>query len=104
MKLIELIKILNTLGYPIAFSHFKERQNLPYITYTTPSNDDLMADNINYHKITNVDIEVYTKKKDLLIEEQIESLLITNELPYTTYQAAIEDEDVFQKVYEITLL
>lgn len=104
MKLPKLLELLKALGYPVAFSHFNEQQTLPYITYTTPSNDDFVADNINYHKIMNVDIELYTDKKDLVVEEQIEDLLIANELPYTSYQTTIKEEDVFQKVYEITLI
>lgn len=104
MKLTRLVKILKGLGYPVAFSHFNKKQTFPYITYTTPDNDDLMADNINYYKVVNVDIEVYTNKKDLVVEEKIENILIENELPYTTYQTTIEDEEVFQKVYEITLI
>lgn len=104
MKLVELVRLLRGLGYPLAFSHFNTQPKLPYIVYTTPSNDDLIADGINYHKIINVDIELYTNKKDLEAEEKVENLLTENELPYNTYQTTIENENLFQKVYEITLI
>lgn len=104
MKLTDLVALLNSTGIPVAFSHFKTATRLPHITYTTPNDDEFNADNKNYHKMTDVDIELYTNKKDLQAEQAIESILDNNDLPYTAHQSYIESEEVFQKTYEVRLI
>jgi len=109
MKLVDLVVLLNSLNIPVAFSHFKSTSispapNPPYITYTTPNDDGFQADNKNYHLMTDVDIELYTDKKDLQIEQQIEQLLNDNDLPFDSYQVYIDSEEVFQKTYEVRLI
>lgn len=109
MKLIDLVTLLNSLKIPVAHSHFKRTSitpapGPPFITYTTPNDDDFKADNINYHEITDVDIELYTDKKDLVLEGQLRQLLVDNELPFNAYQAYVESEELFQKTYEVRLI
>lgn len=109
MKLTELVALLNATGIPVAFSHFKNTSispapKPPFITYTTPNDEGFKADNKNYYNITDVDIELYTTKKDLQLEKQIEDLLKEHDLPYSAYQAYIEKEEVFQKTYEVRLI
>lgn len=103
MTLAELKKLLDTTGYPVAYSHFEKEQKLPFITYLTPSTSNLIADNYAYQKFHNVDIELYTKKKDLAAEQKLESILDKNDLPYDVTEVYIEDEKVYQRVYEIIL-
>lgn len=109
MNLIDLVALLNSIGIPVAHSHFKSTSispapNPPFITYTTPNDDGFKADNKNYHDITDVDIELYTTKKDLQLEKQIEDLLKDNDLPYSAYQIYIESEEVHKKTYEVRLI
>lgn len=109
MTLTELVALLRSTGYPVAFSHFKVDENNPppnppFIVYTTPNNSDFIADNKNYYKITDVDIELYTDKKDLEAEQAIERLLDANDLPYNSYQVFIEKENLHQKIYEVRLI
>ncbi len=104
MTLVELVNLLDSTGYPVSFSHFKERPSIPFITYMIPSEEGFNADNTNYHTLTDVDIELYTDKKDLVAEQAIESLLKQHELPFTSYQIYIDSEQVFQKTYEVRLI
>ena len=41
-----------------------EAPELPYILFYYPERDDFQADNKNYAKITQLNIELYTKEKD----------------------------------------
>lgn len=109
MKLVEFVTALKLLGLPVAFSHFESDDNtpppnLPFITYLTPSTANFMADNKVYHKVDNVDIELYTAKKDLVAEKLIEDMLDALELPYDASQSWIDSENVFQKLYEVRLI
>ncbi|MGN8648316.1 hypothetical protein ACTNEO_19930 [Gracilibacillus sp. HCP3S3_G5_1] len=101
MTLMKLIDLLEATGYPVAFSHFKDTPSIPYITYTTPDTENFHADNKTYQKVTSVDIELYTDKKDLVAEKAIENLLDEHEIAWESTQRYIESEDLFQKIYEI---
>ena len=103
MKLIELKKLLDATGFPVAYSHFIEPQKAPFITYLVNNNPNFIADNKVYHKIKDVDIELYTTKKDEVSEIILEDSLDQNDIPYEPYEVYIESEKLFQKNYEVRL-
>lgn len=109
MILSELNTILKATGYPVAYSHFTVTTNNPapippYITYLVAYSSNFMADNKVYKKIDNLQIELYTREKDLVAEKKVEDLLDTNEIPYETTETWIESEKLFQKIYEIGVI
>ncbi|MEH7220214.1 hypothetical protein [Bacillus toyonensis] len=109
MTLSELIKILEATGYPVAYSHFTATPTnpvpaLPYICFLVDGSANLMADNKVYHKINDLNIELYTTKKDLVAEAKLEKVLDDHEIPYDSYGIFIESEKLFQKIYETRLL
>lgn len=103
MTLAELKKLLDATGYPVAYSHFKSAVAVPFITYQVTYSSNMMADNVVLKKIQNVDIELYTNKKDLQAESNLEMILDANEIPYDTTETYIESEQLFQKIYEVRL-
>ncbi|MEB9207970.1 hypothetical protein P4I02_32160, partial [Bacillus cereus] len=62
------------------------------------------SDNTFYHKINDLNIELYTTKKDLVAEAKLEKVLDDHEIPYDSYGIFIESEKLFQKTYETRLL
>lgn len=104
MSLINIMDILKELNIPVAYSHFKKAQNSPYICYLVDSNDNFSADNKVYKKINNINIELYTEKKDLEIEEQLEKILDNNNIFYESTESFIDSEDVFVKIYKIGVI
>jgi len=109
MTLSELVTLLHGTGYPVSFSHFDTDDDNPpppppFITYMTPSDEALYADDRNYYNMTDVDIELYTRGKDLDAERSIESIFSDNDIPYVASQRWIDGEKVFQKLYEVRLI
>lgn len=109
MTLEELKIILETTGLPVAYSHFTESENEPlpappFITYLVVFSASLMADNQVYKEIQNVQIELYTDRKDLETEAILQAILNENEIPYATTEVYIESEMLYQKIYEVRLL
>lgn len=105
MTLTELVTILKATGYPVAFSHFKEVPSTPFICYIESPSSHFIADNKVYHKITNVQVELYTNKKDYVAETTLEAALDANEIPYQSLgDVWIETEQLFQKIYEVELI
>lgn len=103
MTLVELKKILDATGYPVAYSHFSEPTKIPYITYLFTYSSNFHADNKVHGKVENVDIELYTSKKDLQAEQTLEDFLNENELPYEKVETFIDSEKVYQIIYEVRL-
>ncbi|MFD1885581.1 hypothetical protein [Paenibacillus wenxiniae] len=105
----ELYQALKSLGMPVAYSHFVETAdnsvpNPPYITYLATYSSDFQADNKNYQKVRNFQVELYTTKKDLIAEKSLEDLLDKSELPYTLSETYLDTESMFQRIYEIQLI
>lgn len=103
MKLTELTKILKATGFPVAYSHFKTHQEPPFVVYVTSHSSNFIADGKVYKKITNVQIELYTSKKDLDAEAKVEQVLDDNNITYQSTETFIETENLFQIVYEIKI-
>lgn len=109
MTLSELNLILQSTGFPVAYSHFVEADNSPlpeppFIVYLITYSSNLSADDQVYKQIQNVQIELYTDKKDLETEGILESILNDNDLPFGTTETYIESEALFQKIYEVRLI
>jgi hypothetical protein len=62
-----------------------------------------MADNKVHIPVENVQIELYTNKKDLGAESELETILNNNEIPFATTETFIESEQIYQKIYEVRL-
>lgn len=109
MNLVELRTILEATGIPVAYSHFVESVNdpipsPPFICYLVVYSSNFSADNKTYKTIQNVQIELYTDRKDIEVENILEAVLDENEIPFGTTESFIESESLFQKIYEVRLL
>ena len=98
----EIYEGLKSLGYPVAYSHFAEGDvpDLPYIVYYFPGTDNFSADGIVYHQVTELNIELYTVKKDLEAEKKIGNWMTENELFYEKSEYYIESERMLQVIFE----
>jgi hypothetical protein len=108
MTLSELNLILQATGFPVAYSHFVESDNEPlpappFITYLVVYSSNFSADNVTYKQFQNIQIELYTDRKDLEAEAIVEAVLNENEIPFDTTESYIESEQLFQKIYEVRL-
>ena len=109
MTLAELNQALKAIGYPVAYSHFVDTpQNPapkpPFITYQEAYSSDLIADNQNYVPVSNVQIELYTDRKDPAAEAAVQNKIKELGLPYSKIETYIEDERLFQVIYEAQLI
>ena len=109
MTLSDIYTILKATGYPVAYSHFTATTNNPlpappYICYLNAYSSNLQADNKVYAKIDNLQIELYTNKKDLTAEKNLEDILDNNDIAYESTETWIDSEQLFQKIYEVRLI
>lgn len=105
MTLSELVQILKATGFPVAYSHFQgPPPSIPFITYVEVGSDNFHADNRTYKRIRNINIELYTDRKDPQAEEKLEALLDAHDLAYESMETYIESEQLFQKIYQIGVI
>ena len=76
---------------------------LPFICYIETDTDNFFADNRVYRVIQDVDIELYSKKKDTASETLIETTLATNNITWNKSEQYLSDEDMYEVIYSITI-
>lgn len=97
----ELYKILSGSGIPCAYQKFDERDapDLPLMVYTTPYANNFSADGITYQIINHVQIDLYTKTKDLEAEGKVENAL--SSFFWNKEEEYLEDERCYRVMYEL---
>jgi len=76
---------------------------LPFICYLATDTQNFDADNIVYHKIQNVAVELYTAKKDVASETLIEDKFAEVGIVWDKDETYLDDEDCYEIIYSITL-
>jgi hypothetical protein len=104
MTQAELYQALKSIGYPVAYGSFSSPVTPPFITYQFAYSNDLIADNINYVPIENFQVELYTDKKDLAAEKKVQDKLKELGLPYRKFETYLDEEKMYQILYEIQIL
>ena len=97
----EILKMLSEIGLPFAYDHFAEGESHapPFLCYLLPESNNFAADGKVYFKRTAVHLELYTDKKDIAIEGQIEKILDAHAVFYNKSEIWIESERLYEVLY-----
>jgi len=100
-----LSKIIEDIGLPFAYSHFTEGESPdpPFVIYLFPKNKHFGADGVVFYKNTQIDLELYTDKKDLKLEQKIEGILDREKIYYEKSEVWIPSERLYEVLYEFTM-
>lgn len=62
----EVYQMVKSAGFPATYHHFEEGQEpeKPYLVYLYPETNNFSADGIVYQGINELDLELYTDRKD----------------------------------------
>ena len=101
---VYLAGILSETGLPVARGGFKKAQPPPYIVYIFSHSSNFTADSRVYLKRDHYQIELYTEKKDIALEETLEGIFDTNGLIYDKTETYLESEQLIEVLYEIQLI
>ena len=101
----ELLQMLSELQIPFAYHHFAEGEAVepPFICYLLPGSNNFSADGKVYHKINEVQIELYTDLKDLAVEQQVEDVLDEHEIFYNKSEVWIKSEKLYEVLYSFEM-
>ena len=101
----EILKMLSEIGLPFAYDHFAEGESPepPFICYLLPESNNFAADGKVYFKKSAVHLELYTDKKDIAIEGQIEKILDAHAVFYNKSEIWIESERLYEVLYSFEM-
>jgi len=102
MTKAEVPKMLKEMKVPYAYDHFVEGESEkpPFLVYLYPRATNFAADGIAYYKKDRMQIELYTNKKDIRLEERIEAVLDKYGLFYSKSETWISSEKLYEVLYE----
>lgn len=97
----ELLSIISEIALPSTYDHFAEGEapQLPYLLYLIPANNNFAADNRAYFKVNEVHIELYTDRKNLSAEQQVEAVLDRHSVFYDKSEVWIESEKLYEVLF-----
>lgn len=91
---------------PVAYDHFAEGESPdpPFICFLFPGSDNLFADDAVFQKIDELNIELYTDRKDPETETVVEDILAGHELPFEKSEVWIADERMYEVLYQTQII
>ena len=99
---MSIYQTLQSTHLPCAYSHFKKKQEPPYMVYIGSGQNIFDADNTHYYRNNTYQVEYYFTTKNESNEAAIEDALLENGYNYTKSEDVyIEDEGVFVIYYQI---
>ena len=106
-KFQALFEALQATGFPVAYHHFNVAdppESFPFICWMVDGTDDIKADDLNYVGRTFVRVELYYQTPNWADQEKLESQLQDLGLTYDKEEVWIEQEQIYQMIYESELI
>jgi hypothetical protein len=105
MKYDTIVEMLEETGIPFAYDHFAEGESPdpPFLVFQIPGSDNFHADDKVYEKLSTLVLELYTEKKDPVLEERVEDVLTRYEIVWTRSEVWIDSEKLYEVRYEMTV-
>ena len=102
----DIASMINSTRIENAYYQYPEGEapELPYILFYYPQRDDFQADDKNYAKVPQLNIELYTDRKDPEIEADVEAVLSNHDLFYDKSEVWIESEKMYEVLYQVRII
>lgn len=99
----EVMAMLTEMDIPFAYDHFVEGESPepPFLVFLYPGSNHFAADGKVYFKVNRLNIELYTDKKDVELEETVEAVLDRHGIFYGKSEVWIESENLYEVLYQM---
>lgn len=99
----EVMTMLAEMNLPYAYDHFVEGESPdpPFLVFLYPGSNHFAADGKVYFKVNRLNIELYTDKKDVELEETVEAMLDRHGIFYGKSEVWIESENLYEVLYQM---
>lgn len=97
---MSIMETLQSSGLPCAYSHFRKKQEPPFLVYIQSGQNQFSADDTRHWYRNTYQVEYYFKTKSPAAEAAIEEGLLAGGYQFTRSEDIyLEDEDVFVVYY-----
>ena len=102
----EVMAVVEETGLPYAYDHFSEGESPdpPFLLFLFPRSDNFVADGRVYQKIDELHFELYTDKKDPVLEARVEGVLDSHGIVYEKTEVWISEEKLYEVLYSTEVL
>lgn len=102
----EVAGMVEAFGLPCAYLQFEEGAGpgCPFVVFYYPGRNDFIADDVNYAKISELVIELYSDNKDFVSENAVETVLDAYGMTYSKEETYIGSEKMFEVIYTMEVL
>lgn len=99
----EVMGMIEKMGLPFAYDHFVEGESPdpPFVVFLYPNSSHFAADGRVYFKVSRLNIELYTDRKDVSLEEKMETVLDGCGIFYEKSEVWIGSEKLYEVLYEM---
>lgn len=99
----EVMAMFTEMDIPFAYDHFVEGESPepPFLVFLYPGSNHFAADGRVYFKVNRLNIELYTDKKDVELEETVEAVLDRHSIFYGKSEVWIESENLYEVLYQM---
>lgn len=99
----EVMTMLVEMNLPYAYDHFVEGESPdpPFLVFLYPGSNHFAADGKVYFKVNRLNVELYTDKKDVELEETVEAVLDRHGIFYSKSEVWIESENLYEALYQM---
>lgn len=103
MTLAQFAAVLQTTKLPVVYLSFGENDcpEMPFVTYFETATDNFAADGKVYHIIKQVQVDLWTAKKDTTTEALLESAFDTAGIYWNKEMDFDEDEQCMRATYSL---
>lgn len=104
-KIREMLESIEGFENKIAYRAFPvgEAPQLPFICFQETGTDNFFADDTVYVAMSIIDIELYSRNRDVMSEELIEMKLKTNHIAWTKDIDYIDSEKCYMVTYTVEI-
>ena len=99
----EVMAMLTEMDIPFAYDHFVEGESPepPFLVFLYPGSNHFAADGRVYFKVNRLNIELYTDKKDVELEETVAAVLDRHGIFYDKSEVWIKSENLYEVLYQM---
>ena len=103
MTIQEFGELLETTGFPVAFFQFPKEapHDPPFICYITTGSTPFGADGKTYYSGENIQVELYTVKRDKEAQSVVENTLAS--FYFLKNEGFLKDEGMYMTTYQLSL-
>lgn len=100
----EIYEALKSTGLPVTFEFWNSPASvppLPYIVFTYPRSNNFNADDTDYVDITEVEVGLYTRRKSIAVERNVEQVLKTSFGPFYKTSQYVSADSMQETLYTL---